>query len=243
MFNFVDKTANPIGGDCYNCVYCYIHGNKGMKYRFPHLKKKYSGEFKLYPHIFETKYKEGETVFFCDCIDYLHDKVPRRFIRQIFEWIERHPKTSFLSLTKNPQRYLDLIDDIPSNIILGSTIESNVNYPNYSDAPSQKLRLRAMYDIVNSSTKLYQIPKDFEHLPIMISIEPILDFDFSFVDIIARIIRTGRMKDNYVVVGYDNYGYKLLEPRLDKTELLIGELRKRGIRVIEKSLRKAWFEK
>jgi hypothetical protein len=69
-----------------------------------------------------------------------------------------------------------------------------------------------------------------------ISIEPILDFDLGLFIAELRACRPWA-----VAVGYDNYGHKLPEPTLTKTEALIREL-ETFTKVHRKTLRKAWFE-
>ena len=230
MFDFVTDTKNPLGGDCYKCVYCYIHGKRGMKKRFPVINNKYSGDIKLYPKIFNEKIK-GDLCFFCDCIDYLHPNVSDKYILKIYSWIYEHYhyQINFLSLTKNPKRYLDLEKYLPINMILGSTIESNRNYPELSKAPSQRDRLRYMCDIANNL--------NIFHYRRFISIEPILDFD---IEEFVFLLRFAIIKE--VAIGYDNYNHKLPEPSLDKTMELIKILEGYKIKVHRKTLRKAWWE-
>ena len=44
MYNWITKTWNPLGGACpHMCEYCYA-----QNFRFPVLKKKYSGPPRLY---------------------------------------------------------------------------------------------------------------------------------------------------------------------------------------------------
>lgn len=227
MYDFVSQIRpNPIGGSCYNCIYCYIHGKKGMKIRFPNLRKKYSGEFRLYPKALQTIFKK-DLIFFCDCIDWLHENMPISIINQIIEWIKKSPKANFLSLTKNPARYLQILETIPPNLILGCTIESDINYPEYSKAPSQSNRLKNMIKLEqNSDNSLF------------LSIEPILKFNFdNFHDQIEQI------NPIYgIAIGYDNHNNKLAEPKLKDTLSLRNYLIRTGFKVIDKTLKKAWWE-
>jgi len=228
MYDFVsEKRPNPIGGSCYECNYCYIHGTRGMKTRLPILKKKYNGSFRLYPKLLEKTYKENELIFFCDCIDWLHEKMPINIINTIIEWIKKSPNATFLSLTKNPARYFQILEETPSNVILGCTIESNSNYPAYSKAPPQIDRIRSMIELEeNSDNKRF------------ISIEPILKFNFNkFIPYIEAI------NPNYgIAIGYDNHNNRLYEPSLKDTLSLRHALIRYGFNVIDKTLKKAWWE-
>lgn len=226
MYDFVsEKRPNPIGGHCYDCTYCYIHGKKGMKIRFPNLKMKYSGEFRLYQKVLNKKYKKDELIFFCDCIDWLHKDMPIMITNKIIEWIKKSPKATFLSLTKNPDRYFQI--EIPSNLILGCTIESNINYPQYSKAPTQTNRLKDMMLL-----ERYSDNKRF------LSIEPILKFNFNeFLSYIEKI------NPNFgIAIGYDNHNNRLDEPTLKDTMSLRNILIRSGFNVIDKTLKKAWWE-
>lgn len=227
MYDFVSSIRpNPIGGSCYDCSYCYIHGKKGMKTRFPNMRKKYSGRFRLYPKVLQLKFKK-DLIFFCDCIDWLHENMSITIILKIIEWIKKSPNANFLSVTKNPAKYLDIIDFIPPNLILGCTIESDINYPYYSNAPSQNNRLRNMIE-------LYQKTDN----PLFLSIEPIMKFRFdSFYDQIEQI------SPFYgIAIGYDNHNNKLDEPKLKDTMSLRNYLIRTGFKVIDKTLKKAWWE-
>ena len=226
MYDFVsEKRPNPIGGSCYDCIYCYIHGIKGMKVRFPNLRNKYSGDFRLYPKILEKKYKDNELIFFCDCIDWLHKDMPITIINKIIEWIKKSPKATFLSLTKNPFRYFQL--EIPSNVILGCTIESNINYPQYSNSPPQINRLKNMIKLEGYSDNLR-----------FLSIEPILTFNFD-----EFLLYIEEINPNFgIAIGYDNHNNRLLEPKLKDTMSLRNKLIVNGFNVIDKTLKKAWWE-
>jgi hypothetical protein len=92
----------------------------------------------------------------------------------------------------------------PENLVLGATIETNREYK-VSQAPLVKQRYKTM-------TNLPYHRK-------MVSIEPIMDFDFeifvSWLEDISPLI---------VHVGYANYNQHIPEPALDKTATLIKDL-------------------
>lgn len=231
MFDFVTITKNPLGGDCYGCEYCYIHGKRGMKVRFEHIRNKYSGEPKLYDSVLNEKLKEYMLCFPCSSIDYLHPRVSTEMVFRIIEWFERNPNVLFLSLTKNPRRYLEFAEWIPINVILGATIESNINHPKYSKAPLRIERIKAMMDIAKERKLINN--KRF------MSIEPILHFDYELF--LSHILQ---INPNFgIAIGYDNYHYKLQEPSLANTMLLRHRLIHYRFRIFDKTLRKAWWEK
>ena len=221
MYPFVTETYNPIGGVCpFNCVYCWA---KDLIKRYGH--KKYSGKYYLIKGALEKKFKSGSFVFLCDMLDLFAPNVPSEIIRQVLEIPRNNPYSKFLLETKNPKRYLEFLNDFPDNVVLGVTIESNLNYPQTSKAPPQEQRISYMLRL-KSETKL----------PLFISIEPILYFDYSFIN------QIGYIKPWAVAVGYDNYNHKLPEPSLYKTQILIEELRK-FTTVYKKTIHLAWWEK
>ena len=73
-----------------------------------------------------------------------------------------------------------------------------------------------------------------EHKAVVV--EPILEFDQEeFTEAIRE------MSPSFVYIGYDNYGCKLPEPRLEKMLEFISRLRGfTDVRV--KTIRKAWYE-
>lgn len=235
MFSFVDKKRpNPIGGKCYGCGYCYIHGKKGMINRFPNMKKKYSGEFKLYPKILNKELVNVvKPIFFCDCIDWLHEDMSNAIIARMLKWFRRYPNIEFLSLTKNPWGYHKIMSLIPDNLILGVTIESNRDYPKISNSPSQSERIELMIHLQDDLNTYEKKNKIF------ISIEPIMAFDFyEFHNAIEKIDPTFG-----IAIGYSNNSVKLIEPPLKDTMVLRKNLIHDHFKVYDKTLRKAHWEK
>jgi len=229
MFEFVDQTWNPIGARCpFQCVYCWAQSANGLINRYK--LKKYFGKPVLYEKTLNQKFKDGETVFVGDMTDIFAPNVPDTMILRVLYTIKKWPETTFLLLTKNPLRYKQIrseYGDLPKNILLGATIESNRNYPNISRAPSQEERLRVLADL-----SFY-----YPDIRLFVSIEPILDFDLdTFTEILKHIAPYA------VAVGYDNYGNKLPEPPLEKTEALIKNLEYFTPFVYRKTIRRAWNE-
>ena len=139
---------------------------------------------------------------------------------------DRFPKTHFLFLTKNPQRYFEFIDEMPPNAILGATIETDNDdlYVEHriSGAPLPSRRIEAM--------------KKLDWSRKFVSIEPILDFNIkSFTKQIEEI------SPIMVYVGYDNYHNRLPEPPIKKTMRLIDNLSAHTL-VVKKTIRPAHYE-
>ena len=223
MFDLVTLTWNPLGGKCpFNCIYCWSMSEKGLVKRYK--MEKYQGPPRLIEKEF-GRFKEGEFVFVQDMSDLFAGIVPEEYIERVLEHIRKFPKTAFLLLTKNPERYREFEDRMPNNCICGVTVETNLDkgYDKISRAPLPKDRLVTMRLLKDDIRK-------------MISIEPIMDFDLDyFVNEIKAI------KPSFVYMGYDNYNYGLPEPPLSKTIELMKQL-KEFTEVRTKSYSKATCE-
>jgi len=213
MFPFINKTWNPLGGEClHHCSYCWakkLIKNYNMK--------KYTGPPVLIEKEMKQTFKETDFVFVCDMTDLFGKWVPTELIKEILDVIRKNP-AKFLLLTKNPIRYRYF--SIPENCACGATIETDMSLDD-SLAPPVGLRLAVM-----ESLKQYFTPKHT-----MISIEPIKHFSRDF----AQIIISG--KPDFVAVGYDNYNNNLTEPSFNNTLRLIKALEDAHIKVYKKTLR------
>jgi protein gp37 len=219
MFPFITNTWNPLKGVCPHNCYRHSDGKPGcwaqkIIEEKPVLKAKYQGPYDFDMNQIERKFKSGSFVFVCDMLDLFAANVPMVAVQIIMKLMAAQPEVTFLTLTKNP-RYAWIVE-IPKNVIVGATIESNINY-NVSQAPKQTDRLEAMRDITDRK---------------MLSIEPIMDFDLE--PFVNEIIKVG---PEFVAVGYDNYKNGLIEPSFSKTLHLIAMLEGAGIKVYRKTIR------
>ena len=73
---------------------------------------------------------------------------------------------------------------------------------------------------------------------IMISIEPVMDFDFS--DFLSSL---KKVKPDFIVIGRDNYGNNLPEPTLEKILSFIYELKCFTRVILKSSLRNQILKK
>lgn len=223
MFPFISDTCNPIGGYCYGCLYCYIHGNKGMKLRYGHLRDKYSGNHELYMSVLSKRFGKDKFVFQSDCIDIFHPDIPRYMVRRVLEWIGGNEAT-FLILTKNPKGFFDYKLELPHNVAIGITCESNRKYA-HGLLPSQYDRLKVFKFVAH----------ELDYYPRLISIEPIMKFDM--IPFYNHIMFC---KPDCVAIGYDSNYSHLYEPFKDETLELIQRLRDSGVLVVEKLIREKW---
>lgn len=215
MFAFIDETWNPVKGCLHACRYCYA-----PKYtsgaRSPRLEERELAR----------RFRPGSFIFISDLGDLFGGWVPVEWIDRVVEVVRRHPDTLFLALTKNPARYHELVDRLPANVVLGSTVETDLDHvaAELSQAPAPSARLEAM--------RVLKWPAKF------ISVEPVLRFS-SPEEFASKILSCEPIA---VAVGYDNHGHRLPEPPLRDVEGLIGALEASGVLVVRKTLRQAWWE-
>ncbi len=127
------------------------------------------------------------------------------------------PDTRFLLQSKAPRVFLNQLVIIPNNVYLGTTIETNrfAGYSDWSRAPNPRFRYE---DMVNLGGP---------HL--LISIEPVMDFD---VDMLVKWLNM--IRPAIIFIGADNYHAGLPEPSWDRVQELLVELRKFVPTVVEK---------
>lgn len=228
------RTWNPFRGCRYDCIYC----EPSFKRQAKRDKQRCDLCYRYLPHFHSERlnatFKPGETVFVCSMgdISFATDNQ----IVKILAVCLMHPKTTFLVQSKNPTRFAEIqrIAYIPMNVIFGTTIESNRDYPCISKAPPVLARYKAIRSISCGI-----LSKKWFEQKVYVTIEPIMDFDQG---ILVEWIRN--ISPEFVYVGYNNYDttkLHLQEPTLEKTLSLIAELEKHT-EVREKTLREAWDE-
>ncbi|MBA7703102.1 hypothetical protein ES703_111884 [subsurface metagenome] len=218
MFKSIDQTWNTFVGCSFECTYC--NARKAALTRLRHLER-YKDGFK--PHLVESEltrtFKPGQFIF----VAYMGDIsfATTTEIVRILQRIREFPLTNFLIQSKNPKRFQYWGVDFPSNVYLGTTIETNRDY-GLTLAPYPRAR--------------YQNFPPLYYQRLFLSIEPIMDFD---LDILTRWVAV--IKPEIIEVGYDNYGNSLPEPSQAKTMELISQLKKLA-EVKLKTIRRAWNE-
>jgi len=219
-------TFNLIVGCLHNCVYCYAR-------RWARRQRKRCLDcYNFKPHFHMERFelnppkKDELPVFINDMGDAFGDWVPQDFIDAVIRYMAEFKDVTFYCLTKNPKRYLGL--KFPDNVVLGATIESNINQTWISRAPPTSERLEAMARV--------------EHKRKFISIEPILMFHHK--QFYEKIV--WEVDPEFVYIGYCNplslaRRLKLPEPPLMETKRFVNALRQ-SVEVRVKTLRPAWYE-
>lgn len=130
--DWCDSTWNPVTGCLHGCQYCYA---RGIAHRFgkdlpdwSDFACKNKGLHLLdnkidatpYPFGFEptlhcyrlNEYigKKGRNIFVCSMADLFGEWVPDSWIEEVFTACGKAPQHNYLFLTKNPKRYIELIN-------------------------------------------------------------------------------------------------------------------------------------
>lgn len=210
MYSWVGFTHSFLGGECeHKCVYCYVENKRFGR------AERYKGKTRLIEEEFNTFYGVGKTIFIEHMNDLFAKNVPSEFICRILEHCKKFPKNTYVFQTKNPSRFCEFISLIPSNSILGTTIETNKDMSDVSKAPPAKERYEAMKSL------------NFRKF---VTVEPILKFDLEEFS-----TWLGEIKPEFLNIGADSKGYNLIEPTYSKIVQLTDILRdKYGIKIIEK---------
>jgi len=215
----------------YRCKGCWA---RQLINKFPkgNLGKKYSGPYRIHERAINQKFKAEDFVAVQFMSDIGAPGIPDNVITEVLDRIRTQPST-FLLQTKNPEFYktyaLSHSNFLPENALLGFTMETDTALigQGYTEAPDVWTRYLAMRWLQKN------LPNNR-----FVSVEPILAMSDPqrFADDLTRLEPWG------VAVGYDNYSNHFPEPKLEKTEALIGRLEENGIQVFRKNIRRAWNE-
>ena len=141
-------TWNPVTGCYHGCKYCYarriaerfkakhIYG-AGINVAYLGCPFMNDGKKEPYPFGFKPTFhayrldepqlvKEGQNIFVCSMADLFGEWVPDEWITRVFDACKAAPQHTYLFLTKNPERYSDLMEkgllpDLP-NFWYGTTV-------------------------------------------------------------------------------------------------------------------------
>ena len=246
------KSWSPMMGCKFHCVYCENSFQRQAKRRKKWCELCYSYEPHFHPERL-NKIPSAKTIFACAYGDVAFAEY--EWVEQILEAIRKHKDKTFYIQSKEPSVFLEWERrfEFPDNLVLGTTIESDMCYwrdskANYhveyfeiSKAPEPPIRASNMMHLNH--------PRKY------ITIEPILWFTLMYykgepiVDLIPLVWWVEKIKPEFVYIGYDNHNTRLPEPNnvrlpeppLERTLILIRELEK-ITEVRLKTIRKAWWE-
>jgi len=122
------------------CLNCYISTTPpfrmaGRKFDRPGIGG--ATDLQLHPERLEwpLRWRKPRRIFVNSLSDLFHARVPREFIAQAWEVMERTPQHTYQVLTKRPERLARVLDGLPllPNVWLGTSIESD-QYVRRADA-------------------------------------------------------------------------------------------------------------
>lgn len=220
MYKFISElyTYNPIKGACsHKCNYCFMIA---MRHRF-----KQDPTLRLDQKELTRSLGKNRFVFVGSSTDDFAADVPRDWIDQVLNHLYDYPDNEYMLQSKNPVRFLEFVNhkffkDRKDKLILCTTIESDIDYPDVSAAPLVTERVAAMKHLHELGFKT------------MVTIEPIMKF--SDVGAFAAMLES--FHPIQVNFGANtSKKVKLIEPTRFHILSLITQLRGRGIRVHCKS--------
>ena len=189
MYDWIDATWNPIKGECsHNCHYCYMKRWGKQK------------PIRLFQKELMADLGKNNLIFVGSSCDMFAEDIPMEWISSVFNHCNLFKDNRYLFQTKNPERLYGIRTLLPSNSIIGTTIESNKTFNEMGNTPSPITRL-----------KWIRMIKYFG-LETIITVEPVMDFDtFLFAGILIAA------NPNWINIGANtSYNIKLKEPEKDK---------------------------
>ena len=134
MYDWVTHTHSHIGGECsHKCEYCYVQSTKK---RNSVMNERYTGDIRIIDGSLDVDYGSGKVIFIDHMNDLFAECVPNDFVRSVIEHCLRYPENKYVFQTKNPVRYQPFFDLIPTDSVLGTTIESNHRHECMGNSPS-----------------------------------------------------------------------------------------------------------
>ncbi len=217
------KTWNPFKGCEFDCTYCVPSFQRQSKRQMNLCQNCYA----YTPHCHEdrlAKIPSAPIIVVCGNADisFCPLDFTRRIIDRIVEHNTRAPNKTYYLQSKQPACFEPLLGNLPDNVILLTTLETNrdAGYDAVSKAPPPSVR--------------YQQFKALKYPRKVVTIEPMLDFDHQTF---AKWIRS--IRPEYVWLGFNSKpeSVALPEPTPEKVQKFAGLLKKAGIEIRGKQLR------
>jgi len=221
------KTWNPFKGCEFDCSYC----KPSFQLQAKRQKHNCDECYRYEPHVHPERLADipkAEIVFVCGNGDIAF--CPAAFLRQMIEAIrtqnEKDEKKGYSRVyylqTKRPESLFDFVSELPANVVLVTTLETNRDegYQLVSKAPPPSERYR-QFLALDWPMKV-------------VTIEPVMDFDH------AEFLRwLVGLDPEYVWFGFNSRleSISLPEPATAKAQRFVDALADNGIEVRGKSLR------
>lgn len=217
------KTWNPFQGCEFDCTYCGPTFKAQAKRQMHNCRQCYQYS----PHVHPDRLKKipsAETVFVCGNADIAF--CDPGFTIKILEAIRDHnarcPDKTYYLQSKRP-KYLDqFLKDLPGNVVLVTTLETNrdAGYGSVSKAPPPSERFKQFLALKN--------PRK------VVTIEPVMDFD---TEVFSRWMID--LQPEYVWLGFNSHSASapLPEPSEAKMQEFVRRVSAAGIPIKGKKLK------
>ena len=215
MYPWVTHTHNHLGGECpHRCSYCYVDNPRFGR------PERYTGPVRVIPDEFKVRYGSGRTIFVENMSDLFAVGVEDSVIAAVLAHCHEWPDNTYVFQTKNPARLLAWHDKLPARSIVGTTIESDIHYPEIMRAaPPPMERICAMIWLKERAPCVQRF----------VTVEPMLHcHPLSLASLIHTI------RPAFVNIGIDSKGHGLPEPSAVEIRELIASLAVLGVEVREK---------
>ena len=216
------KTWNPFKGCLFDCTYCEPSFKKQAKRQKQRCMDCYNYKPHSHPEILAT-IPSSKIVFLCGNGDISF--CDHAFVEQIIERIKSHkPRREkvFYLQSKRPKYFETHLSNLPQNVILVTTLETNRDegYGEFSQAPSPSERYKQFLDL--------DYPRK------VVTIEPLMEFD---IQPFTRWMK--EIDPEYIWTGFNSKpkSVALPEPSEEKTQRLIDALVEAGMTVRGKETR------
>ena len=212
MYPWVTHTWNPIRGECpHGCSYCFMKGRN-------------VGPLRLDEKALATNLGTGCKIFVGSSTDMFAEAVPDEWILRVLNKCGLQDN-EYVFQSKNPGRFghtirgSEMAGRFPPRTVLGTTLETNREHGQSGYGPQAWARVAGFMDV-----RLNRFKK-------MVSIEPIMAFDF---DIFLKWLRI--INPAFVSIGADSKGHKLSEPTVEELDTFIIALRRYTPVLLKKNL-------
>jgi DNA repair photolyase len=200
MFKDTD-TTNPYTGCEHGCPWCYAE-HLILEGRLKNLPKYRACGFlpTFHPEVLKGYSPRAKQLFVCSLGDLFGKWVSEEYQKAILRWLLRSNAQNILLLTKNPARYLEVLEwFVPDKrFVFGATIESTLSK---KDRHGDLLGPRAP----DPSERMFAMEKlrhDHPFVRRFVSVEPVLLFDRVELREWLR-----RIKPEFTYIGYDNHSW------------------------------------
>jgi len=222
MYPWLTHTWNPIRGICeHDCKYCYIKlsGPMGWTHEAKLIDKEIDSKT-------GTQLGKDNFIFVGSSTDMWGKWIHERYIFAVLEYCRRF-NNSYLFQSKNPARFHNFASFLPDKTWLCTTIETNRDMKDISNAPTAYERAHMMGILKEAGHKT------------TLTIEPVMDFDLKpMIDLVEMI------QPDWVSIGADSKQADLPEPSVPKIRSLIDELSRMKIETkIKKNFKRLLFKR